>query len=496
MQTGIKLFDFTPRMPSLDGRRIVPAATKQGAEPSPDQLNGFMEIMGALISLPPDQWEESLASLEALSIEGDSPFVDSQDAAASDMLQLLLNLNGAVQHGLQQNEAQDKAHLILDMAKAFINDHRAVASNPDDGAMEDWKSRWLQVDERNFIKIQRDKACQDEGAPAPSANPSVPNEIPGNGVLPAGDKAGAQRGQQRLVGQEFHSGLDSDGNPLPDAEPLEKTAGEMSPKPSPASAALIQAADSLAREAKNKNSGGEMQQIGAEISKSAVGDKSVGVDRQSISDTDSLDSEMDASSLAQTDNAEDHALQKPSAPSGGHQGLLSRIDPRHHEGMFQVTGAQEAMSQDKEMQSDVIRQIVQRMSMHTQGPQSKMVIHLKPEFLGDVHMQVLTENHQVTVRMMTDSFVVKDIVEQNLQHLRSELQHHGLEIQKFDVFVANDNDGWKHGQNQAGFQQTLQHKQQRSGGGNTGRQGAKSVSRPANQRPFNRKELNEIDYFA
>lgn len=47
MQAGIKLFYFPTWMPSIDGRKIVPASTMQGEEPTSDHLNGFMEIMGA-----------------------------------------------------------------------------------------------------------------------------------------------------------------------------------------------------------------------------------------------------------------------------------------------------------------------------------------------------------------------------------------------------------------------------------------------------------------
>jgi len=505
MQTGIKMFDFSPQMPSIDGRKNVPAATKQGGEPSPEQLHGFMEIMGALMSLPPDQWEESLAGLEALSIDGDSAPIDSlididpQAAAASepsDLLQLFFKLNGGMQPEPQQDEVQEKGHLLLNMAKAMFNDQRPFAPDSDDGDFEDWKSRWQQMDDPNFIKVQADEAGHGDAAPVSSADPSVSNEILGIDSIPVEDKAEGQRKLQRLVDQELDPGPDSEDNALLDAAPPEKTAKELSPKLSQARPASYQLAGSPEKETKNENSGAEKQQISAENSKPPVVEKPVAVDRQFISDTNAPDSETDTLSLANAENPEDHALQKPSAPSGGHQGLLSRIEPRHNQGVVQVTGAQEAMVQDKEIQSDVIRQIVQRMSMHTQGAQSKMVIRLKPEFLGDVHMQVLTENHQVTVRMMTDSFMVKEIVEQNLQHLRSELQHHGLEIQKFDVFVANDNDGWKHGQDQAGFKETLQQRQQRPGGGKARRQGAKTISRVVNRRPLSPRDLNEIDYFA
>jgi flagellar hook-length control protein FliK len=172
------------------------------------------------------------------------------------------------------------------------------------------------------------------------------------------------------------------------------------------------------------------------------------------------------------------------------------LDLRPAQTVDQVTGEKDVLPQDKTLQSDVIRQIVQRMSMHSRGGQSKMVIHLKPEYLGNVHMQVLTENHQVTVRMMADSVGVKEIVEQNLQHLRAEMLHHGLEIQKFDVFVANDNQGWKNDQEQAGFRESMRHRKQRFGSGKTKLNGAESASNVGPLKTYGQKDINEIDYFA
>jgi flagellar hook-length control protein FliK len=108
---------------------------------------------------------------------------------------------------------------------------------------------------------------------------------------------------------------------------------------------------------------------------------------------------------------------------------------------------------DNDTQTDVIRQIVQRMTLRSERQQSRMVIRLKPDFLGHVRLQVTTEGQHVMVRMDAESAMVKEIVEQNMAHLKAELSQHGLQIEKFDVFVGNDNDGWHSGQQQSGFRQ-------------------------------------------
>jgi flagellar hook-length control protein FliK len=119
-----------------------------------------------------------------------------------------------------------------------------------------------------------------------------------------------------------------------------------------------------------------------------------------------------------------------------------------------VSAKQETPFLDREAQTDVIRQIVQRMTMKSDHKHSQMVIRLKPEFLGHVRLHVTTEGQQVMVRMDAESNMVKEIVEHNMPHLKAELHQHGLQIEKFDVFVGNDNDGWRSGQQQTGFRQS------------------------------------------
>jgi flagellar hook-length control protein FliK len=151
------------------------------------------------------------------------------------------------------------------------------------------------------------------------------------------------------------------------------------------------------------------------------------------------------------DTQSNNASTREGAPS-----FDSRLAATNPKTIEQGAAAKEVMPfVDKETNSDVIRQIVQRMTLLTEKQQSKMVIQLKPDFLGNVRLHVTTANQQVTVRMEAESMVVKDIIEHNMPHLKVELHQHGLEIEKFDVFVGNDNDETRHGQQQAGLRQNL-----------------------------------------
>ena len=154
---------------------------------------------------------------------------------------------------------------------------------------------------------------------------------------------------------------------------------------------------------------------------------------------------------------------------------------------------------DKESNTDVIRQIVQRMTLRTEKQQSQMTIQLKPDFLGNVRLHVTTENQLVMVRMEAESMVVKDIIEHNMPHLKAELQQHGLEIEKFDVFVGSDNDDSRNGQQQAGLRQGLKrnsNKEKFDEMQNENKEKDESSSSGDNRKVSKTTNNLEVDYFA
>jgi len=121
---------------------------------------------------------------------------------------------------------------------------------------------------------------------------------------------------------------------------------------------------------------------------------------------------------------------------------------------------------DEPASDDIIRQIVQRMTLRSNQNHASMHIQLKPEYLGDLRMQIITENQMVTVRMTAESNAAKEILEQNLHQLRHELQQHGLQVDKFDVFVQQDDDAWKQGQGHSAYRhQGQQRRFHQTGGG-------------------------------
>jgi len=94
-----------------------------------------------------------------------------------------------------------------------------------------------------------------------------------------------------------------------------------------------------------------------------------------------------------------------------------------------------------------VRQLVEKAALNLRNGQQEFRIELKPESLGQVKVQVSTENHQVTIRILTELPLAKEMIENNVHQLKADLQGHGLEIDKFEVSLSQNSDksGVEHG---------------------------------------------------
>jgi flagellar hook-length control protein FliK len=85
-------------------------------------------------------------------------------------------------------------------------------------------------------------------------------------------------------------------------------------------------------------------------------------------------------------------------------------------------------------------QIVRKAVIHLRNGQHEAKIDLKPDFLGHVRMQVITENQQVIVKILAELPFVKDMIENNVHQLKADLQQQGLTVDKLEVSVSHDSE--------------------------------------------------------
>ena len=496
MQTGLQSFDLSIFGVPGKGQNMISGTGKSATDAASDQLAGFMEIMSALLALPPEQWKQSLAGLDTASGDGaeaalpDPARGSGPHMPPAELLKLFMNMKGAVLQQLQAARADGKPHPLLDMAETFMEDPQIAAL----GSQEADQDQHAQGVDIETLLTQVEKAAEKEGV---TVDPSGDGE----GRLVPGGAPRAGKGENPLA---VEAALDGEN-----ASPAVKKEGasRTSRQPDQMNDFLFKTSDAQTDGAQAQDPTKPRSSLVAGFAKVPAQDKilsdekgpthAIDKDSQAMTVDGLKDAGANAQPQADGENLEDPLVQKPDMSAGRNQGIAWRAEAGREPKVQALSGAKEAVPQEKAAPSDVIRQIVQRMSMHTSGDQSRMVIRLKPEFLGNVQLHVLTENHQVTVRMMADSTLVKDIVEQNLPHLRAELQHHGLQIHKFDVFVANDDQGWRGGQEQqAGFRDSWNQKKSRSGGGRSRQQRGKVAFDTSNEKKTVQKDAGEINYFA
>ena len=101
-------------------------------------------------------------------------------------------------------------------------------------------------------------------------------------------------------------------------------------------------------------------------------------------------------------------------------------------------GAHSSEASQRSLMSQTLNQIVQRAALSHHNGQYEVQLHLKPDFLGHIQMQIVSEGQQITIKMVAEFPFVKDMLENNMHQLKADLQAQGLDIDELEVSVAHD----------------------------------------------------------
>ncbi len=107
----------------------------------------------------------------------------------------------------------------------------------------------------------------------------------------------------------------------------------------------------------------------------------------------------------------------------------------------------ESLSAKGTTEARVINQIINKVSLRSNGSQSEIKIRLDPPSLGTLRMNVTTVGDSVRTVIIAENHSVKQIIENNLLQLKESMQSQGLKVDSFTVLVGG-NEG------QAGHQNT------------------------------------------
>jgi len=119
----------------------------------------------------------------------------------------------------------------------------------------------------------------------------------------------------------------------------------------------------------------------------------------------------------------------------GHIVLKSHPTGQPADAASAVKGGEPAQ---KPAATEVLNQIVDKAVLTVRKGKNEMRITLKPDSLGHLNLKIATENNHLMIKITAENPYVKELIEHNLHHLKAELGSHGLQIDKFDVFVADD----------------------------------------------------------
>lgn len=117
--------------------------------------------------------------------------------------------------------------------------------------------------------------------------------------------------------------------------------------------------------------------------------------------------------------------------------LFSQDQLPQHLARLENSG-QPSESAARSLMPQTLDQIVQKAALSLHNGQHEVHLHLKPDFLGHIRMQIISEGQQVAIKMVAELPFVKDMLENNLHQLKADLQAQGLDIDELEVSVAHD----------------------------------------------------------
>ena len=112
--------------------------------------------------------------------------------------------------------------------------------------------------------------------------------------------------------------------------------------------------------------------------------------------------------------------------------VRSKVDVVSHSG---VTKTNQAVVKT----DDVLRQVADQVRLVRRPGTEQMIMHLKPEQLGDVTVKLLLEGGKLTATFHADNPEVRAVLENSLQQLKQELTSVGIKVHDVGVYTGLGN---------------------------------------------------------
>ncbi|MDK2985133.1 MAG: flagellar hook-length control protein FliK [Clostridia bacterium] len=90
---------------------------------------------------------------------------------------------------------------------------------------------------------------------------------------------------------------------------------------------------------------------------------------------------------------------------------------------------------------NLAEQMVQKMKLMVGNKQSSLEIHLKPEHLGKVKIQLHSHEGTITARIITDNGQTANLLNSSMHQIKENLEQQGIKLQHFGVDVGSQGQG-------------------------------------------------------
>lgn len=169
-----------------------------------------------------------------------------------------------------------------------------------------------------------------------------------------------------------------------------------------------------------------------------------------------------------TDNQrEDHQEGQASNEKGSQDHLLNNFASRMtsiEEVQDHMVDKVESKQLDQLLKQEIVQQVVNRISINVTGNNSEMTMQLRPEHLGKLVLNIVSNDGVLTAKFMTENQVVKEAIEANLYQLKETLEQQGINVDDIEVSVADNNFFDQREGNQQAFEQGRQNRRVNHGG--------------------------------
>ena len=175
----------------------------------------------------------------------------------------------------------------------------------------------------------------------------------------------------------------------------------------------------------------------------------------------------------------------------GEESTLSSNHQSSEKNISAVLQSKDVQHSEKSFQPTIMKQVVEKAILSLKNGQTSIKLSLRPDVLGRLKMHISTENRQVSIRIITEVPMVKEVIESNMAQLRTDFQKQGLELEKFDISVGQGST-----QNNSAFERSSS--QGKTGGNMDGKNDGEisDESRESTRHVEKHDASNLIDYFA